>query len=175
MKNNFIALIFTAAIIAPSAGAFATDTASIKFTGKIAVAGCTVAVNDKSNNESMDMGTIDMSALSVGESTEEYRFYVDLSGCPSSIGTARARFTGTASSGGNQFFAVNGNNSANVGLEIKNLDGNIVKPNSDDNHNVAIGTDGTAKFTYSAQLVKLTNAVAASDFDVSAGINIIYE
>ena len=170
-------LIGSAAILS-SASSFAdSGTANIHFKGTVANVSCTVQVNNTSGDVSLDMGTIDVSKVAVGNASEPYPFEIELNGCPSSMTNAAITFVGNPSSD-NKYFAIGGTDDS-LGLAISNTGGQsssaiAVLPNQQDTTGMIKEGNYGFKGSYAAQLIKLKDGVPDTSFDVSTSINIAY-
>ncbi|MFI7811727.1 fimbrial protein [Citrobacter werkmanii] len=176
-RLNKLSVLVSSVLLMASINCFADGAANIHFKGTISSEDCTVHVNDGSNDATIDMGTVNLRGLGVGEASSPVPFTVSLTGCPESMKNADITFIGNPSSN-EKYFALTGVNSESVALEIKDtLAGanNTLSPNVQDPVG-GMGSSGNNSFTgsFSAQLVKLTDAVTDSTFDVSTAVNIVY-
>lgn len=71
MKQKMISMLIGSAAILSAAYSFAdSGTANIHFKGTVANVSCTVQVNNTSGDVSLDMGTIDISKVAVGNANK---------------------------------------------------------------------------------------------------------
>lgn len=177
MKKTIISILIGSAAIISSAGCFATSgTANIHFRGAVASGGCNVQVNHASGDASVDMGTIDMSKVDVGGTSDAYPFEIELTNCPTSMNNAAVTFIGNSTSD-NKYFAVN-NSADSIGLAIlitsAGQSSSAVLPNVQNTTGMVRDGNYGFKGSYSAKIVKLKDGVPDTSFDVSTAVNIAY-
>jgi type 1 fimbria pilin len=176
-KLNKISLFMGSLALVASIHAFADGGgANIHFKGSVTNDGCTVQVNNGSNDATVDMGTINMHGLAVGDATDPVTFQIQLTECPASMSNAEVTFLGNTSPD-DKYFALTGTNNQSLGLEIKNTqggDGSTITPNVQDITGMPSAGNNAFTGSYSAQLVKLTDDVIDGSFDVSTAVNIVY-
>jgi type 1 fimbria pilin len=176
MKKKHLALLLGTATLLSSVSSFAADgTANIKFTGSIVTTGCTVKINSKSNDETIDLGSIDLSGVATG-TTSPVSTPVSLkfSDCPSGASSASVTFSGTPGSNSTSSFDVNGENSGKIALDIYDQNGLVVAPNKPAPTQVGIN-NGSGEMDYTVLVEKASDDVKQTTFDVSTAINIAYE
>ncbi|HDS9358110.1 TPA: fimbrial protein [Enterobacter cancerogenus] len=178
MRKKLLYVMLTGAALVSAGNVFADGSATIHFTGSVATTACSVQINNVKGDTSLNMGSIDMASLNVGDSSKPYDFEIELTGCPSSMKNAEATFIGNPSPD-ERYFSVNGSNSQSLGLAIidegsSGAAKNYVKPNVQDNFGFILDDTGTFKESFSAQLVKLQESVDESSFDISTAIDIVY-
>jgi len=177
MKKTIISLLIGSAAIISSTDCFATNgTTNIHFRGAVANGGCNVQVNNVSGETSVEMGTIDMSKVDIGGTSNAYPFEIELTNCPTSMSNAAVTFIGNPTSD-NKYFAVT-NSADSIGLAIlitsAGKSSSAVLPNVQNTSGMVKDGNYGFKGSYSAKIVKLKDGVPDTSFDVSTAINIAY-
>lgn len=175
--KKLIKFSIAAAAISASCAAFAAsdDGIQVDFSGKLVSSSCNVSVN--SGQSSVDMGNIDTSTLSLGDSTTDVPFNVDITNCPSSVTSAALDFEGTAFPGNTTVFSLTsatGNAMDHMALQIKDQNsGSYLTPSvSSTEHDL---TNGTASIPLAASLKVMAAGVDDGDFTASTSLHVIYQ
>ncbi|GEM_PF-3508386 len=150
----------------------------IDFKGSMVSSSCNVSVNN--GQSTVDIGQIDTSGLSLGETSPDILFTVDISDCPNSVSSAKLDFEGNTFAGNSTVFALNqgtGNQMESIGMMIENLSngasGVYFTPNvSGPAHTLS---DGATSFPLAATMKIMKEGVDEGTFSVSTSLHVIYE
>jgi major type 1 subunit fimbrin (pilin) len=172
MKKNItgVALLVASLI---SSSAFAID-GTINFKGNVISNPCTISAASKSLD--VEMGKISTAAFpAAGAVSAAQKFTLVLSGCPTTVTSAKVRFDGTQVAGDNSILAIQSGTGKATGVGIKIYD-------KADNQ-VSLYQDSAAyplttsanNLEFKARYISLTNAVTAGAAEAAAQFTIIYQ
>ncbi|QWZ48829.1 fimbrial protein [Enterobacter bugandensis] len=175
-------VIKTSIIAAAMAAAFSTYAATpdagvqVNFSGTLTSSSCAVSVND--GQSTIDMGSIDTSGLTVGETTPQQNFNVDIKNCPSSVTSAYLVFDGSTADAAAGHFSITsgtGNMTDHIAMQLLDLGtgGSIVKPST--STVIRSLENGALSIPLAAQMVVLKDGVDDGDFTVSTSMHVIYQ
>ncbi|WP_312213053.1 fimbrial protein [Pseudescherichia sp.] len=176
MKSIFkIGMLAAAISVSCSAFAASTPGVQINFKGSMVSSSCNVSVNQ--GQSTVDIGQVDTSGLSLGETSPEIPFTVDISDCPSSVTSARLDFEGNAFSGNSTVFALQqgtGNQMDHIAMMIKDVNsGSYYKPNVAPNTGKNL-TNGAISFPLAAAMKIMKEGVDEGDYMVSTSLHVLY-
>lgn len=175
--KKLIKMAILAAAISASCSAFAASTPGVQvnFKGNMVSSSCNVSVNQ--GQSTVDIGQVDTSGLSLGETSPEIPFTVDISDCPSSVTSARLDFEGNAFSGNSTVFALQqgtGNQMDHIGMMIKDGNtGSYYKPNVADSNGKNL-TNGAISFPLAAAMKIMKEGVDEGSYMVSTSLHVLY-
>lgn len=172
MKNNITGLALLVASVI-SSSAFAID-GTINFKGDVISNPCTVSAASK--NLDVQLGKIGTTAFPTsGSLSSAQKFTLVLTGCPSTVTSAKVRFDGTQAAGDNTVLAVaTGTGKATgVGIKIYDKDDNPISLYQD---SAAYTLTTTANnLDFKARYVSLSTTVTAGAAEGAAQFTIIYQ
>lgn len=171
--NKFILPFAAIALGATVATGYAAD-GTIRFTGAITDATCTVATGSQALN--VDLGKVAKSALngSAGLSASPTRFTLGLTGCPETVKNASIKFDGNANSVNPKLLAVDSGTDAatGVGIQIAEENGTEI-PLHTSSRNYAL-TTGTNQLDFVARYVSTGTAVTTGTANGTSMFTINY-
>lgn len=172
MKKTLIALSL---ICAPVLCAQAAD-GTIKFTGNITDAACTVDTSSASQN--VNLGTVSASAFAtVGATAAPTKFSINLTDCPETVTKASVKFDGLVNTVNSDLLALNTDSTATgVGIAIYEADSSTKLPlltaSLPQTIDSAAGATNTLNFV--AKYMSTAAKVAAGTANASTDFTIVY-
>jgi major type 1 subunit fimbrin (pilin) len=172
MKKNITGLaLLVASVISTSA--FAID-GTINFKGSVISNPCTVSAASKSLD--VEMGKIGTTAFPTsGSLSAAQKFTIVLTGCPTTVTSAKVRFDGTQVEGDNSVLAIASGIGKAVGVGIKLYDKDDNQINLYQNTASYPLTSASNNLDFKARYISLTNLVTAGAAEGAAQFTIIYQ
>lgn len=183
MKTLTVAMLAMAAFAGVStAHAAASSTVvsggTVHFTGEVVNAACSVSPD--SADQTVKLGQVRAASLSsAGAVANQKQFSIDLADCDTTVSsTASVSFNGPATPAGDALavssITTAGVAATNVGIQILDNMGTVVKPNSNVGTTAFTLHDGTNSIPLTAQFVSTDGGATAGAADADATFNIEY-
>ncbi|KFC82527.1 Type-1A pilin [Ewingella americana] len=172
MKRNITGLALLVASIV-STSAFAID-GTINFKGNVISNPCTVSAASKSLD--VQLGKISATSFPTsGSLSAAQKFTLVLSGCPTTVTSAKVRFDGNQVSGDNSILAVTSGTGKAGGIGIKIYDRNDNPVSLYQDSAAYPLTTAANNLEFKARYVSLANTVTPGAADGAAQFTIIYQ
>jgi|AGFS01.1.fsa_nt_gi P pilus assembly protein, pilin FimA len=174
----FTVVAFSAATAHAAGSTTSVSGGTIHFTGEVVNAACSVAPG--SSDQTVKLGQVRAASLATkGTVANPTPFTIDLTDCDSTVSsTASVSFNGPAASAGDALsvssLTTSGVAATNVGIQILDSAGTVIKPNSNVGSAAFTLQDGTNKIPFTAQFVALADGATAGAADADATFNIAY-
>ena len=178
-KIKLSALLTSSLIIGVALPAFAADTGTVTFTGKIINDTCNVSVNNLGTNGTVTFSDLYPSAFGNDDDAGESQvFDIALSGCDSNISNINIKFNGTTVASKNEEVLKATGTAGNVGIRLLNWADAAVKfdgTEPDAASNKTLNTSGDTTFSYTAKVVQVGDDIpTAGSYSAEATYSLIY-
>lgn len=172
--RHSLLLAMVPALLLAANDTYAADTVNLMVQGTLRKSACQVKPEDQ--QITVDMQTINMSALAQGEATPAKQFVVRLQDCGISLTEAKVTISGTGASGNNQQLALDpGSTAQGIAIGFKQGQAMVTElPLNVPSNGQALNT-GTGTLYFGAYVQKLPNAdLVEGEFQATATLNIEY-
>ncbi|MGR7122250.1 type 1 fimbrial major subunit FimA [Klebsiella aerogenes] len=151
---------------------------TVHFTGEVVNAACAVSPN--SADQTVKLGQVRAASLTdAGSVANQTPFNIVLADCDTTVSTsASVSFNGPATTAGDALsvssISTNGVAATNVGIQILDQSGTVIKPNTAVGSTAFTLQDGVNTIPFTAQFVSTAGGATAGAADADATFNIEY-
>ncbi|MBA7853770.1 fimbrial protein [Enterobacter cloacae complex sp. 2024EL-00215] len=177
-KKSLCALFIGGLLAGGMSSAFATDTGTVTFNGKIIDDTCDVTVNSTDANGTVTFKDVYPSAFTADDSVgDSQTFDIALTGCDTNIDKINLKFNGTTVTSKTSVLKTTGV-ATNVGVRLVNWAGaDVLFDNSEpaSTSDKTVKGTGAATFTYTAKVVQVGSVKpTAGDYTAQATYTLLY-
>ncbi|MBU9824038.1 fimbrial protein [Rahnella perminowiae] len=154
----------------------ASATGTVNFKGSLAGSICTIDINNSGlDNSNIDLGTIEANTLNtVGATSPAVQFNVDMTDCPTGYSNFQFQFSGDEY-GSTGDFAVSHEHDDGVVIELKDMNGAQVSPNTPIQVAAAAQSDSKIRLPFTANIRSTKGEAAVGQFVMATNISVQYE